>query len=72
MRLAAGEMPAIATAFVLAFAALLLLPNVIPSMLDSRHLGIGSARIRFDKEQALDPRQPGGAGPAASDMEALR
>ena len=36
-------------AFVLALGAMLLLPNVIPVLIDSRYLGIGGASIRWDK-----------------------
>jgi hypothetical protein len=44
-----GFRPAVMTAFVLALAAMLLLPNVIPVLIDSRYLGIGGASIRWDR-----------------------
>jgi hypothetical protein len=39
-------------AFVLALGAMLLLPNVIPVLIDSRYLGIGGASIRWAKTKA--------------------
>jgi hypothetical protein len=42
-----GSLAAIGTAIVLVIAAMLVLPNAIPVLLDARYLGIGSASIRF-------------------------
>ena len=44
-----GFRTAVMTAFVLALGAMLVLPNVIPVLIDSRYLGIGGASIRWDR-----------------------
>lgn len=47
-----GELTAIVVGFVLFYSMALVLPNAIPLQIDSRHLGVGSAAIRFDKSKA--------------------
>jgi hypothetical protein len=44
-----GFRAAVMTAFVLVLGAMLLLPNVMPVLIDSRYLGIGGASIRWDR-----------------------
>jgi hypothetical protein len=44
-----GFRPAVTSAFVLGFGAFLVLPNVIPVLIDSRYLGVGGSSIRWDR-----------------------